>query len=97
MPIQLSKKISVNGWQNLHTLLKANGWDGMPNVGFLTILNASTSVTLYVHRGFSASAGLTGADGLPILDDSYTWDYIDLGKTMIHTASAIDILFDLND
>lgn len=95
--MQLSKKIAVNGWQNLNTLLKTNGWNGAGICRFLTMSNASASVTLYVHRGSATSAGLTAADGLPILEDAYTWENVDLNNTMINTASSIDIIFDLND
>lgn len=92
---QLSKQIEVNGWQNLSDLLEANGYD-RNTAHFMTIANPSDSVTLYVHRGARSEDGLVAAEGMPILEDSYTWLDIDLKNTMLNTASAIDVIFDLN-
>lgn len=66
MASAITKKISVNGWINLYTQAKTDGYTGSPIVRDATIINQNATVA-YVHvTSDGATNPSTGADGLPI-------------------------------
>ena len=100
-----TKKVSVNGWQNLHTLMKSNGWGGGGRLSMLKIFNASASAA-YVHlHTANTNTGLTGADGWPIgtaaTQAGTTFEYaqgdptqggLDAYTTWLFTGGALDLV-----
>jgi hypothetical protein len=101
MALSATKKVSVNGWINLYTQAKADGYQGSPIVRSGTILNQNATVA-YVHvTANGATNPATGADGLPIGTASapsaaFNLDKgTDLAGVWIFTSGAQDIKYEV--
>lgn len=105
---QLNGKFTaINGWNNLLTLLIAAGYTGRSALVQVHLLN-QTATNCYVARTNSNAAAPATPRGTPISTDSafapgssFEWNFgraqawLEAGQTWIHTASAIDISFDV--
>lgn len=104
MAQSITKKVSVNGWLNLGTQAKADGYKGHPILRGGVILNFN-STAAYLHLandGSSAYSGsATGSDGLPIGTDTSTAPSpafslpsgADMNLIWIYTSGAQDIKY----
>lgn len=97
----ITKKVSVNGWLNLGTQAKADGYAGSPFLSGGRIYNFNATVA-YVHFTANGSTNpSTGADGLPIGTTAGTAPaaYIDIPKGVdmngiwVNTSGAQDIKY----
>lgn len=99
-----TKPLTVNGSQNLRTLLVAAGYTGNPLARQLKLYNSSGSVTMYVHYlPDGTNPPGTGTDGIPYgtaaTDAARLFEmafdgrdgFIDLGLVWLHTVSSIPI------
>lgn len=101
MANQITKKVNVNGWINLYTQAKTDGYTGRPIVKDGTILNQN-AIVVYVHiTGNGATNPATGADGLPIGTASapsaaFTLaEGADIAGVWIFTSGAQDIKYQI--
>lgn len=88
-------KLSINGWENLYTELKADGYTGGLKPKSLTIVNNS-GTALYVHFTDDGSASpATAANGLLVSTAgagvSFTAESPDLATTWLNTGGALDV------
>lgn len=93
----LSKTISVNGWQNVKTLLAANGFTG-DRVFRLVIINNNAGLAYLHYSNSGTTAPSTATDGIPIAtagapSSMYSDDNADLSVLWINTAAATNITF----
>lgn len=99
-----AKPITVNGFVNLLTAMKAAGYQGSGIVSSLGIFNSDAGVLCYLHltdNGVTAPG--TGTDGWPIgaaaggtgatffSDRGGNRSSVDLGTTYLYTPSSIPI------
>lgn len=94
----LTDVISVDGWANIYTILKAAGYDGTPVAKKLTIINEGAVATYLHFTSNGATAPSTAADGVGDISSggsgtSYTEEDVNLGGAWINTAAAADITF----
>lgn len=88
-------KLSINGWENLYTELKADGYTGGLKPKSLTIVNNSATA-LYVHFTDDGSASpATAANGLLVSTSApgtaYTAYSPDLATVWLNTGGALDV------
>lgn len=88
-------KLSINGWENLYTELKADGYTGGLKPKSLTIVNNSATA-LYVHFTDDGSASpATAANGQLVstagVGASFTAERPDLATTWLNTGGALDV------
>lgn len=90
--------LTVNGTNNLLTLMVAQGYAGSGKISYLHISNISTTVPSYVHfTSDGATAPATGTNGLPVVTAGAQYPTgilevngnVDLATTWIHTTSSI--------
>jgi len=100
MAYDLTVKPSINGWQNVGTLLfSTNSYQGLPKCKSLTVVNMS-STAAYLHATSDGSTNpTTAANGLPFSTDTaaspgstITLEGVDLNTTWINTAGSISIV-----
>lgn len=88
-------KLSVNGWENLYTELRAAGYTGGFKPKSLTIVNNSATA-LYVHfTQNGATNPSTAADGQLVstagVNASFSVERPDLATCWLNTAGALDV------
>lgn len=87
-----AKPISVNGFTNLFTAMRAAGYLGGPNVPKLQIVNNNATV-VYIHltQNAASSAGLTGTDGIEVstTSPSTSWSMEKVGDPDMVDLSSI--------
>lgn len=96
-----AKTISITGWQNVGTLLKANGYDRTRARRFTVVNNNATLA--YLHFTNSSTAQPTTAtDGIPIANAAapsslFTEEDCDLNTLWINTAAVANITFSVRE
>lgn len=101
MAKSVTNVVSVNGWLNLYTQAKADGYTGSSVVKEGTVLNLNATVA-YLHLTEDGSTNpATAADGLPIGTTAATApsssfvlpEGTDLAGAWINTSGAQDIKY----
>ena len=103
MAYQITKLVSVNGFKNLYTQAKADGYVGSSIIREGTVLNFNSTVA-YLHlTADGANNPATGTDGLPLGTSSATAPAAgfelpmgtDIATVYIYTTGAQNIKYSI--